>query len=185
MDKDLHSKNVAILEYTQFKVRSTSKSKEYIHNKKHFNKAKKETTPDIITPTIYFKSDNFLWENYKIKSFDDSINILTIDNSMNYYSIERILNNSWKAYGLELKDFSSDLINYHINFISNNWEKYIIKKTNVKKNINDIISNEFMIAFFSYYIMKHKTEWYHIFSHLDQMKEDFWIYLKKSMKIKK
>ena len=84
MDKDLHSKNVAILdpavlEYTQFKVRSTSKSKEYIHNKKHFNKAKKETTPDIITPTIYFKSDNFLWENYKIKSFDDSINILTID----------------------------------------------------------------------------------------------------------
>lgn len=100
---------------------------------------------DYLIPTFGLTCESFLKTYYNIFSFENAIDWVT-NNKEPYYSYMRIMNCSWKLYGLDMDVFNEQLINFYINVIKKKWIKFIYiniaKYIYVDKNDNTISVQE-------------------------------------------
>lgn len=156
---------------------------------------------DILIPTVSFNSMYFLKVYYQITSFDKAFDWLNNNKDSSYNTKKRILDLSWKSFGRGLI-LDDRTIDYHVKLAGDYWvndiydrlKKYIVVGKNVKlgknnkpnpKDMNVVINyikvklitsgifQKFIIKYINYY----KNKWSSIYSHINNIKNEYIKYL--------
>lgn len=90
----------------------------------------KEIEMNIILPKIDFSCSHFLKIYYNIYSMETAMDWIDNNKHAPYYSVRRILDCTWSAYGLNDPDYVMDdrIIIYYIDLIKSKWMSDIYKK---------------------------------------------------------
>ena len=80
---------------------------------------------DVTIPTFELSSKDFLLLYYNIKSFEETCEYINNKSNLPFLTKERLLNNSFKSFGLFLNEFNDEILKTYINILKNDWIEYI------------------------------------------------------------
>jgi hypothetical protein len=91
------------------------------------NISAKELEMNIILPKMDFSCEHFLKIYYDIFSMETAIEWVDSNKHVPYYSVQRIMDCAWKAYGLKSQEYILDdrIIIYYTNLLKSRWFKEV------------------------------------------------------------
>ena len=198
----------------EYKNLVTGEVEHLIHDtcKKPDNKIKEDQNTSIITPKIDFNCSNFLKMNYNINSMEDMLEWIEHNDHLPYYTVKRVIDCSWRAYGLSNYILDDRLVIHYIRIAKQKWlpdiyntvGKYITvknskiyltdKETSLDKNriermnfiiekfINISIMSKFLSKFIEYYSSEDNKD-SSIVSYTDELYDSFVRYIESKINI--
>lgn len=87
------------------------------------NISAKELEMNIILPKMDFSCEHFLKIYYDIFSMETAIEWVETNKHVPYYSIRRVMDCAWRAYGLKSKDYILDdrIVIYYTELVKSRW----------------------------------------------------------------